>query len=260
MQLSDGFNQQMCAFFTNHPADEEHNLLVRAGKTQPECSTFIRGEVCIEFSAINAIWNNRNPVPVCAKVLDDFMTHRFRTNDDRIRTLYQLTFPAVNLMLGIGVDSVISAMFSSMDCRDEAEAKVILEAQANKHRQPVMDMEDDIFAIRTGIFDHFCCWSIHRVIQPMNPVEKVVCLHVNEHAVNGQIGVNYFTGGSTGIPSRDDIHDAVLRCDCWCKTFEGCSDSTDALWREFPGQHNNTHVQIPPMRITVNRERNPSDG
>jgi hypothetical protein len=122
-----------------------------------------------------------------------------------------------------------------------------------------MDMEDDIFASGTGILNDFCRWSIHRVVQPMNPVEKVVCFHVNKHAMNGQVRAHSFAGCPTGISSRDDIHDAVLRCDCWCKTFEGCSDSTDALWRKFPGQHNNTHVQIPPMRITVNRGRNPSD-
>ena len=84
--------------------------------------------MCIEFSAINAIGNNRNPVPVCAKVLDDFMTHRFRTHDDRIGALNQFAFPAMNLMLGIGVDSVVSAIFGCMDGRDEPEPKVILEA------------------------------------------------------------------------------------------------------------------------------------
>jgi hypothetical protein len=92
----------------------------------------------------------------------------------------------------------------------------------------------------------------------MNPIKEVVGFNVNEHAVDGQVGIDCFTGRPASIPCRDDIYGATLRCDSWRQTFEGCSDATNTLRWKFPGQHNNTHAQIPPMRITVNRGRNPS--
>ena len=91
-----------------------------------------------------------------------------------------------------------------------------------------MHVEDDILAFCPGFSNDFSSWGIHRVVKAMDPIEKVVGLNVNEHAVNGQIGIDYLTAGPTGITSRDDIHRAPLHSDSGCQSFEDAHPVEDA--------------------------------